>query len=94
MSCRDAKIGDTVIANRLANEHHRFTKEGWIGIIQKIDAWGTAIAEGEYPDGSNKGRFSINLDCFDFYLLTTAQELARQLGFEGKKESEVRYDYN
>lgn len=85
MSCLDAKIGDTVIANRLANEHHRYTKEGWIGIIQEIDTWGTVIAEGKYPDGSNGGSFSINLDCFDFYFLTTGQELARQLGFEGKK---------
>lgn len=94
MSCRDARIGDTVIANRLANEHHRYTKEGWIGIIQEISTWGSVMAKGEYPDGSNKGSFQINLDYFDFYPLTTAQELARQLGFEGKKESEVRYDYN
>ena len=82
MSCRGAKVGDIVIANRLANGQHIYTREGWIGIIKEINSWGEVIAEGKYPNEVNKERYAINLDCFDFYQLTTAQELAKKLGFE------------
>lgn len=82
MSCRDAKVGDVVIANKYANEHHVYTKEGWIGIITDIIGGNEAIAEGKYPNENNKETYTINLDCFDFYQLTTAQELSRELGFE------------
>ena len=82
MSCRDAKIGDIVIANSLANDEHVFTKEGWIGIIKKVDFFGNIIAKGKYPNEDEEKEFAINLDCFDFYQLTTAQELAKELGFK------------
>lgn len=82
MSCLNAKVGDIVIANRLATDHHVYTKEGWIGIIKEIDCWGNIIAEGKYPNESKKGVYSINLNYFDFYHLTSAQELAKELGFK------------
>lgn len=81
MSCRDAKVGDVVIANKFANIHHTITKEGWIGVIKEIDYLGNVIAEGKSPSGV-KTTYAIDLDCFDFYQLTTAQELAKKLGFE------------
>lgn len=84
MSCLDAKVGDIVIANRLANEHHVYTKEGWIGIITRIDCWGNIMAKGKYPneDKDEEVEFAINLNYFDFYQLTSAQELAKELGFK------------
>lgn len=82
MSCRDAKVGDIVIANSLANNQHIYTKEGWIGIITSKDFWGNIMAKGKYPDEDEEKEYSINLDCFDFYQLTSAQELAKELGFK------------
>lgn len=82
MSCRDAKVGDIVIANRLANAHHVYTREGWIGIIKNIISWNEVIAEGKYPNEDNKETYAINLNYFDFFPLTSAQELSRKLGFE------------
>ena len=81
MSCRDAKVGDIVIANKLANSYHTYTKEGWIGIIKEFDCYGNVIAEGKSPSG-DKATYAINLNYFDYYQLTTAQELSKKLGFE------------
>lgn len=82
MSCRDAKVGDIVIANRLANAHHIFTREGWIGIIKDITSLGEVVAEGKYPNEVNKKTYTIDLDYFDFFPLTSAQKLSKKLGFE------------
>lgn len=81
MSCYGAKVGDIIIANSLANNHHVYTKEGWIGIIKKVDCLGNIIAKGKYPNEDEEKEFTINLDCFDFYHKNTAEVLAIKLGF-------------
>lgn len=86
MSCYCAKVGDKIIGNKLANIHHTWTKEGWIGTIEEIDRKNkTMIARGE--DGYS---WIISMDCFDFYEEYTAEALERALGLR----KEALHDYH
>ncbi len=76
-----AKPGDLVIANELANAHHVYTKEGWVGVIKNIDCWGNVFAEGKNSSKKYNQVYEINLDCFDIYEKPTSIELAKKLGF-------------
>lgn len=89
MSCYGAKIGDRVIGNELANQYHVYTKEGWIGVIVKIDSCGQLYARGKNIFGTSE-TYGISADCFDFYDEYTAEILERELGFR----KETLYDYN
>lgn len=81
MSCRGAKVGDIVISNQKANNHYIYTRDNWIGIITKIDVINDRFLAHKYDD-ENECFGDLEFDYFDFYPLTSAQELARELGFE------------
>lgn len=81
MSCRDAKVGDIIISNKKANNRYVYTRDNWIGIITKINFFEDGFSARKYDD-ENECFDGLDFDCFDFYPLTSAQELARELGFE------------
>ena len=87
------EIGDVIIGTEKANNCYRITRKGWIGVIKEISVGGIVHAEGK-DEWGNLNSFPVDIRCFDVLGNLTAIKLARQLGFEGKKESEVRYDYN
>ncbi len=81
MSCRGAKVGDIVISNKKANNRYIYTRDNWIGIITRIDFSEDRFTAHKYHDEAECFG-DLDFDCFDFYPLTSAQELARELGFE------------
>lgn len=81
MSCRDAKVGDIIIANSLADNRYVYTRNNWIGIITRINVFNDSFTAHKYDDEAECFG-NLDFDCFDFYPLTSAQELARELGFE------------
>ena len=69
METSEFKLGDIIIGNSKANRYFTTTKEGWIGIVVKINDDETMAAIGYRHDDSASARCydGLPFDCFDLY---------------------------
>jgi len=66
MARRDFKIGDKIIMNSQANEHYGLTKEGSIGVIQKIKGDLACVLFSKLTGGgSTPDTYDVQLECMD-----------------------------
>ena len=65
------KVGDVVIGNDLADQHHNITKKGWIGIVRDIVNTDFIKLSSAYIDRgtvvpNSDDIFCVNTNCFDY----------------------------
>ena len=59
-------VGDTIIGNSLANRYFTITREGWIGVVVKVEDSGSVVARSNSPT-SAKCYDGLPASCFDLY---------------------------
>lgn len=58
------KVGDRVIGNIHANEQYLVTKQGWIGIVSRMNKFTISVRS---EDMSESESMAVNPWCFDLY---------------------------
>ena len=61
---KEFKVGDRVIANINANAHYIVTKQGWIGIVSRMNKFTISVRS---EDMSESQSMAVNPWCFDLY---------------------------
>lgn len=61
---KEFKVGDRVIGNIHANEQYLVTKQGWIGIISRMNKFTISVRS---EDMSESESMAVNPWCFDLY---------------------------
>lgn len=62
MKIKDVKIGMKVIGNDLANKLYRYTKKGWIGIVESLQGGNVYVR-----DDIDRINYRVNPTAFDKY---------------------------
>jgi hypothetical protein len=58
------KVGDRVIGNIHANEQYLVTKQGWIGIVSRMNKFTISVRSEEMSESES---MAVNPWCFDLY---------------------------